>query len=222
MIPVARLPVYQHRIMTLCILLGCSGCSDFCGWHSYGCQSSLVSPNGMISRGIWGEQEDRAEASKLVIYDHEFKLRSDRLNMAGEDHVKQIAAMIHSGVQLPVVIERSMNDNSKGKHNYPVHPNPELDNQRREIIVASLNHLGIANANEMVVVAPAFAEAASGTEAENAYASGLTGSRSSGAFGGGFGGGSGGVGGFGGGGTSSDSQGADAGAIAGSNSSDFE
>jgi hypothetical protein len=176
--------------------LSICGCSNFCGLRGCRDHHSTSAPNGTISRAVWGEQQDRAEAAKFVVYDHEFKNRSTRLNNAGEDHVKQIASVIQSGVQLPVVVERSMNKPSGGKHGYPVDPDPELDNQRRDMIVTALNQMGIQNAEELVVVAPAFAPHATGFEAEAAYQSGLAGNRSSGAFGGGFGG----FGGFGGGG----------------------
>lgn len=147
-----------------------------------------MAPLGAISDGIWSEQEHDAEASKFVVYDHEFKLRSVRLNDAGEDHVKQIAAKLHEGSTFPVVVERSMNDKSRGEFHYPVGPNPELDNQRRDVIVAALRLMGIPDAEQRVVVAPAFAQSATSQEAETGYLRGLQPGRNSGSFGGGFGG----------------------------------
>lgn len=173
-----------------------TGCSELHWAHD---PLDRAAPNGSISRAVWADQERRAEASKFVIPTSEFKLRSTRLNLAGEDHVKQIAAVMQQGTEFPVVVERSMNDNSQGKYKYPVHPNPELDDSRREVIVAALQRLGVTDAEDRVVVAPAFAEPGLGTEAEAAFQRGIIGNRSSGSFGGGFGGfGGGGV--FGGGG----------------------
>jgi hypothetical protein len=187
---------YLKVFLTVITTFHVSGCTNFCGLCNLGGCGSTSTPNGAISRSVWGEQEDRAEASKFVVYDHEFKNRTTRLNNAGEDHIKQIAAVIQTGAQLPVVVERSMNKFSDGKNRYPVDPDPELDNQRRDVIVSALMQMGVQNADELVVVAPAFAQHATGLEAEAAYVQGLAGNRSSGAFGGGFGG----FGGFGGGG----------------------
>jgi hypothetical protein len=79
---------------------------------------------------------------------------------------------------------------------YPVHPNPQLDMQRRELIVRALQTFGVGDAEERVVVAPAFATGFEATEAAGSYMRGIDGGRG---FGGGFGGGGFG-GGFGGGG----------------------
>lgn len=177
--------------VTVCALTGC-GSSDVARPYYPG--TPQVAPLGAISDATWSEQEQRAEASKFVVYDHEFKLRTARLNNAGEDHVKQIAAQLLSGTAFPVVVERSMNDNSQGKYHYPVNPNPELDNQRREVIVAALMQMGVADADQAVVVSPAFATPATAQEAEAAYLRGISSARSSGSFGGGFGGFGGGLG----------------------------
>jgi uncharacterized membrane protein YgcG len=150
-------------------------------------------PLGAISDGIWAAQEHRGEASEFVMYAHEFGLRSERLTLDGEDHVKQIASRILNGSESPVVVERSMNNKRLGRFHYPVHPDPELDNQRRNIVVSALLELGVADAEELVVVAPAFATPAFGQEAAAAFARTIGGNNnSSSSFGGGFGGFSGG------------------------------
>jgi len=172
----------------LALVLLFSGCAEF----------NRSAPNGKKSRTIWNEQEKRADSAKLIIPAHEFAIRSTRLNSAGLDHIKQIAVVLQSGTEFPVVVERSMDNNNRGKHHYPVNPNPELDNERRDTIVSLLNQLGVANADQLVVVAPAFVDYASGIEAETAFLGSFGGNRNSGSFGGGFGGFSGG-GGFGGG-----------------------
>ena len=150
-------------------------------------------PLGSISDDVWRTQEHNAEASDFVLYQHEFKLNEVRLNTAGEDHVKQIADRIANGDNFPVVIERS-NTTARPDTEYklPVHPNPELDMQRRTLIATALTRLGVSDADERVVVAPAFAAGFQSQEAISAYGQGF----SLGGGGGGFGGGGGGGGGF--------------------------
>jgi hypothetical protein len=152
-------------------------------------------PLGMISDSVWQLQEQNAEASDFVVYQHEFKLNGVRLNTAGEDHLKQISERLLAGQDFPVVIERSMTmAREDTTYKYPVHPDPELDMKRREVVVRCLLALGVQDADARVVVAPAFATGFKGTEATRAYLRGLM---SGGGFGGGMGGGMG--GGFGGG-----------------------
>ncbi|MDA7978710.1 MAG: hypothetical protein MPJ50_08065 [Pirellulales bacterium] len=160
-------------------------------------------------------QEENAEASKYVIYQHEFQpneydevtsreVGGLRLNEAGEDHLMQIALMLRKGSPYPVVIERS-NTSIKAdtEFRYPVHYNPELDLARREVVVAALKRMGIEDAEYRVVVADDFAAPLTDLEASSAYRQGIQGGLNAGGlgaggFGGGFGGGLG--GGFGGGG----------------------
>lgn len=153
-------------------------------------------PLGSISDDVWRKQEHNAEASDFVLYQHEFKLNEVRLNTGGEDHIKQIADRIANGEIFPVVIERSNSTARPGTdYKFPIHPNPELDMQRRKLVVMALERLGVSGADERVVVAPAFAEGYQSQEALNAYRRGFS---TRGGGGGGFGGGGG--GGFGGGG----------------------
>lgn len=150
-------------------------------------------------------QEDNAEASKFVIYQHEFELNETkedrirdglRLNAYGEDHVREIAENLRLGAPYPVVVERSQTSPKLGtQYQYPVHYNPDLDMQRREVIVRALTRMGIADADMRVVVAPAFAQPLNGNEAQSAYGMGMSGNNfggggfGGGGFGGGFGGG---------------------------------
>jgi hypothetical protein len=152
-------------------------------------------------------QEENAEASKFVIYDHEFKLASAEdgkmkgtyyLNEDGEDHVREIAANLREGVPYPVIVQRSRSSaRPDTTYKYPVHHNVALDNQRREVVVKSLQAMGIENADEVVVVAPALAPGLDGFEAERAYRSSTARFRAGQGFGGFLGGF--GFGGFGGG-----------------------
>lgn len=129
-------------------------------------------------------QEANAEASKYVVYMHEFELNKYindrnldgiRLNEAGEDHVKRIAHNLRRGASFPVVIERS---NTSAwpwtEFRYPVHDNPQLDFKRRDLVVRALTQMGIPDADQRVVIAPAFAQPYTSGEAERAYGSGIS------------------------------------------------
>lgn len=172
---------------------GCCGPGTFAG--------NSPAPLGTLSDPIWQAQEENAEPSKFVIYQHEFKLNEARLNSAGEDHVKQIAARLLSGQNFPVLVERSnTSKRADTEYEYPVHLNPELDMRRRAMIVQALTAMGIADAEQRVIVSPALTRGFQDGEAERAYYQGFSGYGTGGygGFGGGFGG-FGGMGGFGGG-----------------------
>ena len=49
------------------------------------------------------------------------------------------------------------------------HLNDKLDQQRRQIVVNALAAMGITNADELVIVAPAFSEGLNSEEAAAAY-----------------------------------------------------
>jgi hypothetical protein len=146
---------------------------------------------------IMRTQEDNAEAAKFIIYVHEFKLNDYnrdenkheggwRLNEYGEDHVARIAERIRCGVNYPVVIERSQTTVwEDSEYKYPIHFNPELDLKRREVVVRALTAMGIHDADQRVVVAPAFVEGYTDAEAERAYNEAIN---AQGGFGFGFGG----------------------------------
>lgn len=114
------------------------------------------------------------------------RVRGFRLSPYGEDHVYQIADAIlkHQEYQEPsidaqwtpwdVIVERS--ESSKlwdTRYRYPVHFNAELDEARRQTVVALLSRLGVVNANEIVFVAPAFSEGVSAEEAAGAWQSSI-------------------------------------------------
>ena len=169
-------------------------------------------------------QENNAEAAKLIVYTHEFennlqdspqaelvgqnrpfefqnpnRMRGLRLNADGLEHVEQIASILihHSPQARPsVMVERSRTSKMwETEHHYPVHFNAELDELRRQLIVNLLLSSGIDNANELVVVAPAFPNGLSAEEAAAAYQNSRFQSAgvNSGGFGGGFNNGFGGV-----------------------------
>jgi len=182
----------------LCVLLLTSvGCNRAYLARLYYQPPSAPMPLGTLSDDLWKKQEAAAEASDFVIYQHEFDRQGTRLNLAGEDHVKQIAARLAEGQDFPVIIERSMTTPRQDtKYRYPVHANPELDLRRRDVVVRLLNAMGVPEAEPRVVVAPALAPGMVATEAEAAYLESIG---DTGDFNGvgGFGGFGGGIGGFG-------------------------
>jgi hypothetical protein len=162
-----------------------SGCQHCALTHS--CyQSPPVEPLGCKNDVIWKRQEAAAEASDFVVYQHEFVLNGTTLNEAGEDHVKQIAARLTAGQDLPVVVERSNTTAREDtEYKYPVHSNPEMDLQRREVLVRCLTAMGINDAEQRVLIAPAYAAGVKATEAQSAYNRGLQGTnQNANAFGG--------------------------------------
>ncbi len=162
----------------LCVAaMGIAGCRSHESWRDYYQQPEPPKPLGALTDPVWQNQEANAEASDFVIHEHEFEDNSPRLNLGGEDHVKQIAARLNAGQDVPVVVERGMSGlPNTGDYRYPVHPDPQLDMQRREMIVRALTAMNIADAEHRVVVAPAYASGLSGNEAESSYSLGLTGS----------------------------------------------
>jgi hypothetical protein len=171
-------------IFTAVTLFG--GC---CGWE----KRTPTPPLGIQSDAIWRRQAAGASASDFVIYQNEFVKNEIRLNTAGEDHLRSIAARLHCGAPVPVIVERSTTHiRPDTKHHYPIHPDPELDRRRREHIVALLIAMGIPNADQCTVVAPAMAEGFTAEEAAHAFNQGLmsgNGNNRSGNNGGGMNGG---------------------------------
>ena len=162
-------------------------------------------PLGTTSDTIWQMQERNAEASDFVVYQHEFRIEETSLNTSGQNHLVEIAYRLQGGQDYPVVVEKSTFSVRPGtEFEYPVHPNPALDMDRRAVVVAALEKMGVTDAERRVVVAPAFAPGQQAGEAVGAYQRGLRsfggfGGLGGGFFGGGFGGFGGGFGGFGGG-----------------------
>lgn len=166
---------------------------------------SMVPPQGTLSDPMWQMQEDNAEPSKFVLYQHEWTLNTTRLNTLGEDHLKQIAARINAGQNFAVIIERSNTTTREAtEYKYPVHVNPELDMRRREVVVQALTMMGVPDAAQRVVVSKAITRGYTDVEAarvlwiNSGRNMGMGGSGGFGGFGAGSGSGFG--GGFGGGG----------------------
>lgn len=174
------------------LFVGCTACEK-CGYMG----DITPQPLGTLSDPVWQQQETNAEASDFVIYEHEWNGNTVNLNLAGKDHVKQIAARAES-TPFPILVERStMSVDPESRFKYPVNNDPELDLARRNLIVQSLLQMGVYDAEERVVVSPALTPGYTGFQAQGAYSRGMS---IRGGGGGGFGGGGGGGGGFGGGG----------------------
>ncbi len=149
-------------------------------------------PLGTLIDPIWEQHEDNAEASDFVVHEHEFSENSARLNAAGEDHVKKIAVRVNSTPFPVIVAPSSMTARTNDKYNFAVHNNPELDLQRRDVIVSLLEEMGVADASQRVVVSPELAPGFQVFEAQRAYGAGFGRGMGGGGGGGGFGGGVGG------------------------------
>lgn len=159
-------------------------------------------------------QEENAEPAKFIVYCHEFELnkpfelpndiadspefqrvpqsilRGFRLNPFGQDHVKMIAYELSQGSYPQVVVERSRTSKQwLTRHRYPVHWNAELDEHRRQIVIAALESFGVQDPAKMVVVAPAYPFGLDAEEAAQAYQTTLFNNSGSGGGGGRGGGG---------------------------------
>lgn len=192
-----------RRMTAIAALALCLNVTDGCAQRGgFFSAPTMYPPQGTLSDPMWQIQEDNAEPSKFVIYQHEWTLNTARLNTLGEDHLKQMAARVNAGQNFAVIVERSdtaVREASEFK--YPVHVNPELDMRRREVIVQALTMMGVPDAPQRVVVAKPITRGYYDFEAQQSL---WNFSRSG--YGGGFGGLGGGVGmggglgGFGGGG----------------------
>ena len=71
-------------------LVGCGCGGGLFGRRRPGADAYARTPTtlGTISDEYWSKQNQNADASNFVIYQHEFALNSVRLNTLGEDHIK--------------------------------------------------------------------------------------------------------------------------------------
>ena len=144
-----------------------------------------VRTHGAINDDIWQRMEEHAEASEFVIPYSEFRKDDVRLNTKGEEHLKQIAVRLKCGQDFPVVVERSiMKVRENTQFRFPIHPDPELDLKRRDVIVHLLGAMGVNDAEQRVVVADDYVENFTGSEAQQAYQSSGRGGFGAGGFGG--------------------------------------
>ena len=154
-------------------------------------------PLGTLSDPVWQQQESNAEASDFVIYEHEWNGNTVDLNDAGKDHVKQIAARLEA-TPYPVIIQKSsMSIDPESKFKYPVNNDPQLDLDRRTLIVNALNAMGVYEVEDRIVIGHELTPGFTSPQARRAYVRGMSGRGGLGGFGGGFGNVGGGGAGFG-------------------------
>jgi len=190
-------PQWLVPLTTAACLVGCQ-CN---GYNCDHCSVNPPTPLGTLSDPIWKTHESNAEASDLVIHEHEWVANTTALNDAGINHLMRITARVHQ-VPFPVVIEPSSQSvREETEHKFPIHNDVKLDMARRDLIVDTLMKRGVTDAQNRVQVGPATAPGFESFEGEAAYSSGFRGGSDGGSLGrGGFGGGGFGGGGFGGGG----------------------
>lgn len=198
-----------HRLLTLCslaLVVGCAaGCTtwqDWKGrswawWHqNAGMNVPETLPLGSTVRAHYHTMQTNGEAADFILHRLDFVGSTAELTPAGRDRILEIAARARSA-PFPVLIERSWNN-----------ANPELDQHRRRIVAAILTDLGIPEADQRVIVAPAYGKGITSQEGQMDYYQfiysrgyggyGYGGYGNAGGFGAGGLGGFGGVGGFGG------------------------
>lgn len=206
MTPLSRIPQAVALCLGAVLLLMPAGCChDACSREK--CEECCPDrpapphPLGTLIDPIFQKQERNAEASDFVLYRHEFDGDTVRLNDLGASHLKQIAARVEK-TPFPILIEPSDLAVKEGtEYGYPIHPDPELDHNRRKVVVQALLSMGVPDAEQRVVISPALAIGFEGFQAEQAYYRGMSGygngngngfggfGRGFGGFGGGFGGG---------------------------------
>lgn len=180
---------------TLGLLAGVAGCSSSAKCDYMG--DITPTPLGTLIDPVWRAQEANAEASDFVVHEHEWEGNTATLNEVGKNHLKQIAARANDQ-KFPILIEPSSKTvREETEFRYPVHNDDELDARRRLLVVEALQVLGVTDAEERVVLAPAMARGYHGFEARQAFRSTYQLGNRSGGAGGGFGGGGAGGGGFG-------------------------
>jgi hypothetical protein len=144
--------------MSLCVSLGLAliGLCGGCGWNA-ACRSPSVPdvyPLGAVNRAHYETMQANGEAADFILHQNDFVGSTSELSPAGKDHVLEIAARARSA-PFPVLIERSENNTT-----------PALDEHRRASIAQVLVDLGIADAPQRTIVAPAYGKGLTGREVE--------------------------------------------------------
>jgi hypothetical protein len=130
----------------------CSGC----GWHA-GCDCASTPrlyPLGAVNQAHYEAMQANGQAAAFTVHEFEFIGTSSELSPAGKDHLLEIAGRVRA-VPFPIVIERS-DGNS----------NPTLDEHRRASVAQVMLDLGIGDAAQRTIVAPAYGKEPIGREAE--------------------------------------------------------
>ncbi|MER3416616.1 MAG: hypothetical protein C4297_10440 [Gemmataceae bacterium] len=140
------------------ILAGLAGCHTTHPWCVDNCSDvppgALPAPAGTYVREFQNVQAGKAEMDDFVIYKHEWYMGGKDLGPYGLYHLDQIARRLPE-VPFPVMIQ--------------AHADPELNEARRQTVIAQLAMRGIQDAQERVVVGYPAAEGLYGEEAEWMY-----------------------------------------------------
>ncbi|MCH2130162.1 MAG: hypothetical protein MK179_13525 [Pirellulaceae bacterium] len=179
-------PIVEYRSLWWLTALGLL---VFTGCQSYdsGTPQSRPFPLGNVSDAFWETQQANAEAADFIFYHHEFRAKTAEVAPGTKRHLESVALRLEH-VPFPVVIEQSKHDRY-----------PKLDEKRRQVIVEHLTRMGVADAQERVIIAPSFVLGYSASEAVQAYYAtfgngGYGAGQGAGGFGRGFGGFGGGMG----------------------------
>jgi hypothetical protein len=138
------------------LYLAVIGLCGGCGWSAASRSPCVpdVYQLGAVNRAHYETMQANGQAAKFIVHQFEFVGSTSELSPAGKDHILEIAARART-VPFPVLIERTENN-----------ANPTLDEHRRASIAQVLLDLGIADAPQRTVVAPAYGKGLSGRDAE--------------------------------------------------------
>ena len=138
---------------------GMTGCSYLrCSLPSHPIQAVPDTyPLGSVMRAHFHTMQTNAEAADFILHRADFVGSTAELTPFGRDRILEIAARARSA-PFPVLIERS-------EHN----SDPELDEHRRNIIAQVLYDLGIPEADQRVIVSPAYGRGRNSREGEIDY-----------------------------------------------------
>ena len=130
----------------------CSGC----GWHA-GCDCAsapCLYPLGAVNQAHYEAMQANGQAAAFTVHQFEFIGTSSELSPAGKDHLLEIAGR----VPLRAVPHRHRATDGNS--------NPTLDEHRRASVAQVMLDLGIGDAAQRTIVAPAYGKELSGREAE--------------------------------------------------------
>ena len=165
-------PLIPNWVVPLTTVVCFAGCH--CGDYNCNQMGTIVpTPLGTLSDPAWKTQESNAEASDLVIHEHEWVANTETLNDAGINHLMRIMSRAHQ-TPFPIIIEPSSQSvRETTEHKFPIHNDVKLDLRRRDVIVETLMKRGVAEAQSRVQVGPATAQGFESFEGERAYQRGF-------------------------------------------------
>ena len=149
-------------LSAMAVLSGCQFCKN----------SMPTPPLGTHNDPIWRRQE-AAPATDMTIYQHEFEMNGPHINAVVRPSPRDCRPLALRRHAAGHCRRSSTSQDPQSEFKYPVNPNSDLDLHRREMVVQMLAHMGIPNADGIVVVAPAVAEGYTAIEASEAYQNGM-------------------------------------------------